>query len=182
MSEFNDINELEKWEKLLESEWLGDIDNQLSYETNYNKNVVKNIIEDIEDIEDNIEINNEDWILKFYLDNELIWIIEYSKAKNNEIYIDMIWNINADVEDFDKYDFKERYNFDKKDIKIKWLVYFMYEKFFKILKNKWYKLAFWAIENNNLYFINEELLNRWIIKKTYIRKNKFNREELVREF
>jgi hypothetical protein len=173
---------LEYWENILEEEWFWNIDNWIYTEIDDTRMKINWIVENIDDIEDNIDIVEEDGILKFYFDTILVWIIEYSEARNHEIYIDMIWNINADLEDFEKYDFKERYNFEKHDIKIKWLIYFMYENFFTSLKKAWYNIAFWAIENNNLYHINDELVNRNIIKKSYTRKNKYNKEELVREF
>jgi len=181
----NNIEDKDYWDNILKEEWLWDIDEWLYDEIENNKNIINWIIEDIDNIdniEDDIEIYDEDWLMKFYLDDVLIWIIEYSNAKNNEIYIDMIWNINADIEDFEKYDLKERYDFEKRDIKIKWLIYFMYENFFRSIKNKWFNLAFWAIENKNLYHVNDELVRRKIIKKSYTRKNKYNKEELVREF
>lgn len=177
-----DINSQEYWNKLLEQEWQWLIDININNELANVKNNVDLIIEDIDDISSDIEVIENEWLLKFYLDNTLIWIIEYSKTNNGEIYIDMVWNINADLEDFDKYDFKERYDFEKNNIKIKWLIFHMYKVFFNILKNQWYNLAFWVIENENLYYVNDELVNRKIIKKSYTRINKNNKEELVREF
>ena len=178
----NKVDSVDYWDDLLKSEWFWNFEDYLDDEKENINNKVSWIIEEIDEVEDSIDIYDEDWIIKFSLDWILIWIIEYSNAKNNEIYIDMIWNINADTEDFDKYDLKERYDFEKKDIQIKWLIYFMYKTFFNKLKNEWYKVVFWSIENNNLYYVNDELVNRWIIKKSYTRKNKYNKEELVREF
>ena len=178
----NKIDSVDYWDDLLKSEWFWNFEDYLDDEKEDINNKVLWIIEEIDEVEDSIDINDEDWIIKFNLDWILIWIIEYSKAKNNEIYIDMIWNINADIEDFDKYDLKERYDFEKKDIQIKWLIYFMYKTFFIKLKREWYKIVFWAIENNNLYYVNDQLVSRWIIKKSYTRKNKYEKEELVREF
>ncbi len=173
---------IEYWDNLLESEWLWEIDVEINNEVMNTKEKVDFIIEDIDDISDDINVVEDEWLLKYYLDNILIWIIEYSKADNNEIYIDMVWNINADLEDFEKYDFKERYDFEKNNMKIKGLIFYMYKVFFNKLKGEWYKLAFWAIENENLYFVNNELVNRKIITKSYTRNNKYDKEELVREF
>lgn len=179
----NNKKRQEYWDNLLKEEWLWLIDiNKNNNEVINIKNNVDSIIEDIDDISSYIEVIENEWLLKFFLDNTLIWIIEYSKTNNGEIHIDMVWNINADLEDFDKYDFKEIYDFEKNNIKIKWLIFHMYKVFFNILKNQWYNLAFWVIENENLYYVNDELVNRKIIKKSYTRINKNNKEELVREF
>lgn len=173
--------------QMLADEWLWDIDKEIWLSVNNNKTTSNSILElenqeeNIEDIEDNIDIIEDDSIIKFMFEWKPIWIIEYTKAKNNEIYIDLIANINATQKYFEKYDLIEKYNFKKLDFQIKWLVYFMYKYFFENLKERWFNTFFCIVENEKIFSIYKNLEESGIIKNQYTRINNNEIEELVNE-
>ena len=98
---------------------------------------------DLNSIKSNLKINFENEKLIFtYADLIEIWFIKFEK-KDENIFIDLIANINAENEDIIKYELELEHQFlNHKNLglnKIEWLGEFMLEIFIDIISFNWYK-------------------------------------------
>lgn len=157
-----DKNSPEYWDKILEKEWLWNLDEEKSFILEKTKNSAKKVLE-IENL--NYDFRKDEVLIKNW--DVLIWRIKYNFLDNKNIELESLytinWNYNKIISDnWFKEEFLS-YFWEYQKIKIPWAWKEILKQF--ILNYKWYNLTIIPIKSSRGFYnkVLTQFENEWLI-------------------
>lgn len=163
-----DINSPEYWERILESEWLWDIDKKLWFSDTTNT-IIKT---KIDESKIKIKISENKFEIKYKW--KLAWVVEFEEDER-WIYISFLWTPNWTektlwwnrIFDNKYYEYFNEDNWNTE--KIFWMWPYLLEKFLHFIYEKWVPLYWKPIEWSEKFYawIFERLENAWFLRYNF---------------